>query len=197
MAIKQPTSTNLHQPNCDPWISQCFLTPDFMLVISTVATLTGVTMITTRTMSAWLAEQELIVLPSYTVPRTPPAFTLADWNTGTNPDLAFAIVNPKSCLPDRRLLEKFPKSKHRPSLITQPRFAMSVPSMPVKRCSFQRAKWSHYNALTNKFAKTLLPLDSLNVDAVYQDFCNIVRKVAKITITRSSKQLCSMLECRA
>ena len=42
---------------------------------------------------------------------------------------------------------------------------MTVPSMPVKRWNFRRAKWSHYIALTNKFAKTLLPPDSLDVDA--------------------------------
>ena len=52
------------------------------------------------------------------------------WNTGTNPDLAFTSVGPNSRLPDRRVLEKFPRSQHRPSLITLPRFAMAVPSIP-------------------------------------------------------------------
>ena len=33
-----------------------------------------------------------------------------------------------------------------------------------------------------KFAKTLLPPDSLDVDATYQDFCNIITKAAKKTI---------------
>ena len=56
--------------------------------------------------------------------------------------------------------------------------------MPVKRLNFRKAKWSHYIALTNKFAKTLLPPDSLDVDAAYQDFCNTVKKVAKKTIPR-------------
>ena len=55
------------------------------------------------------------------------------WNTGTNPDLAFASVGPNSRLPDRRVLDKFPRSQNRPSLTTPPRFAMTVPSMPVKR----------------------------------------------------------------
>ena len=75
-------------------------------------------------------------------------------NTGTNSDLAFASVGPNSRLPDRRVLEKFPKSQHQPSLITPPRFAMAMPSMPVQRWNFRKAKWSHYIALTNKFAKT-------------------------------------------
>ena len=39
-------------------------------------------------------------------------------------------------------------------------------------------------ALTNKFAKSLLPPDSLDVDAAYQDFCNTIKKAAKKTIPR-------------
>ena len=39
--------------------------------------------------------------------------------------------------------------------------------MPIKLWNFRKAKWNHYTALTNKFAKTLLPLDSLDVDAAY------------------------------
>ena len=49
---------------------------------------------------------------------------------------------------------------------------------------FRKAKWSHYIALTNKFAKTLLPPDSLDVDAAYQNFCNTIKKAAKKTIPR-------------
>ena len=86
------------------------------------------------------------------------SFYSGRWNTGTNLDLVFASVGPNSCLMDRRVLEKFPRSQHRSSLITPPRFAMAVSSMTVKRWNFRKAKWSHYIALTNKFAKTLLPL---------------------------------------
>ena len=56
--------------------------------------------------------------------------------------------------------------------------------MPVKRWNFRKAEWSHYIALTNKFAKALLPPDSLDVVAAYQDFCNTIEKVAKKTIQR-------------
>ena len=47
-----------------------------------------------------------------------------------------------------------------------------------------RPNGSHYIALTNKFAKTLLPPDSLDVNAAYQDFCNTIKKAAKKTIPR-------------
>ena len=101
------------------------------------------------------------------------------WNTGTNPGLAFASVGPNSRLPDRRVLDKFPRSQHRPSFITPPRFAMAVPSMPVKRWNFRKAKWSHHIALTNKFAKTLLPPNSLDVDAAYQTSVTPLKKQPK------------------
>ena len=65
-----------------------------------------------------------------------------------------------------------------------PTFAMAVPSMPVKRWNFRKAKWSHYITLTNKFAKNLLLPDLLDVDAAYQDFCNTIKKAAKKTIPR-------------
>ena len=54
--------------------------------------------------------------------------------------------------------------------------------MPDKRWNFLKANWSHHTALTNKFAKTLLPPDSLDVNAAYQDFCNTIKKAAKKTI---------------
>ena len=112
------------------------------------------------------------------------SFYSSRWNIGTNLDLAFASLGPNSHLLDRRVLEKFPRSQHRPSLITPSRFAMTVPSMPVKRWNFYKAKWSHYIALTNKFVKTLLPPDSLDVNAAYQDFFNTIKKAAKKTIPR-------------
>ena len=61
------------------------------------------------------------------------SFYSGRWNTGTNPNLAFASVGPNSSLPDRRVLERLYRSQHRLSVITPPRFAMAVPSMPVKR----------------------------------------------------------------
>ena len=90
------TSTNHRQRDCEPLISQCFLTPVFTLAILTVVMLTEVTMTTVRTVSAWLAGQVSIVLPSYIMSKTPPVFipaagTLARiqiysgrWNTGTS-----------------------------------------------------------------------------------------------------------------
>ena len=61
-------------------------------------------------------------LGKYYLPRTPLIFTPA----------AGTMADSNSCLPDRRVLEKFFRSQHRPLLITPPRFAIAVLSMPVK-----------------------------------------------------------------
>ena len=94
------------------------------------------------------------------------SFYSGRWNTGTNPDLAFASVGPNSRLPDRRVLEKFPRSQHRPSLITPPRFAMAVPSMPVKRWNFRKAK--------------------PNVNPSIKPFCSLLRETTQVWLL----QLC-------
>ena len=101
-------------------------------------------------------------------------------------------------MPDRRLLEKFPRSQHQPSFIVPPRLALPVLSKPVKRWSFRKANWSHYNALTNKLSKSLLPPDSLDVDLVYQDFCNVIKTTAKNSIPhghRNNHIQCWDAEC--
>jgi len=61
------------------------------------------------------------------------------WNVSTNPDLAFANVAHDNRLPDRRVLEKFPRSQHRPSLITPPRLKIPACNDPVKRWNFCKA----------------------------------------------------------
>ena len=109
------------------------------------------------------------------------------WNTGTNPDLTFISVGPDSRVPDRHILERFPRSQHRLSLIVPPRLALPVPSKPVKRWNFRKANWTHSNALTNKLAKSLLQPDSPDVDLAYQDFCNVIRTAAKNSIPRGGR----------
>ena len=109
------------------------------------------------------------------------------WNTGTNPDLAFTTVGPDSRLPYRRVLEKFPRSQHRLSLITPPRLSLPVPGRPVKRWNFRKANWTHYKSLTNKLARNLPSPDSTNMDQAYQDLCNTFSKAAKKAIPRGRR----------
>ena len=82
---------------------------------------------------------------------------------------------------------KFPRSQHRPSLITPPKFARPVPSKPVKRCDFRKAKWGHYIALTHKLSRTLPPPDSSDMDQEYQRFCNAISTAARKCIPRGRR----------
>jgi len=61
-------------------------------------------------------------------PKESASFFSRRWNIGTNPYLAFASLGQDSQLLDRRVLGKFPRTQHRPSLITPPRF--KVPAHP-------------------------------------------------------------------
>ena len=133
---------------------------------------------------AWASSNNLALLHD---PKDEPSFHSGGWNTGTNPDLAFTTVGPNSRLPYRRLLEKFPRSQHRPSLITPPRLSLPVPGRPVKRWNFRKANWSHYKSLTNKLARNLPSPDSTNVDQAYQDLCNTISKAAKKAIPRGRR----------
>ena len=108
-------------------------------------------------------------------------------NTGTNLDLTFVSVGPDNRVPDRRILKTYPRSQHRLTLIVPPRLALSVPSKPVKQWNFCKANWSHYNALTKKLVKSLLPPDLPDVDLAYQDFCNVIRTVPKNSIPRGRR----------
>ena len=133
---------------------------------------------------AWASLNGLVPLHD---PKDMATFHSGRWNTGTNPDLAFVSIGPDSRLPDRCILDKFPRSQHRPSLIVPPRLTLSVPSMSVKRWNFRKAKWSHYNALTNQLAKSLLPPDTSDVDRAYQDFCNAISTAATKYIPRGRR----------
>ena len=113
-------------------------------------------------------------------PKDVATFHSGRWNTGTKPDLTFASVGADSRVLDRRILEKFPRAQHRPSLIAPSRLALPVPSKPVKRWNFRKVNWSHYNALTNKLAKSLLPPNSPDVNMAYQNFCMSSEQQPKI-----------------
>ena len=144
----------------------------------------------------WASTNNLALLHSQ---KDAPSFYSGRWNTSTNPDFAFVSMDSYSRLPDKRVLEKFLRSQHRPSLITPPRFAGPVPSQPVMRWNFRKAKWNHYITLTNKLARTFPPPDSPDMDQACQCFCNAISTAAKMCIRcgrRISGITCWDAECK-
>ena len=114
-------------------------------------------------------------------PKEPCSFHSGRWNTGTNPDLAFASCT-KGHLLDRRVLGKFPKSKHQPSLILTQQLIQPILSKPVQCWNFRKANWEQYCLITEETIKDLPPPDSNDVNQTYQAFCELLISVAKKTI---------------
>jgi len=83
-----------------------------------------------ESLDTWATSNNLGLLYN---PKETASFFSRRWNVGINPDLAFASFGQDSRLPDRRVLGKFPRSQHRPSLMTPPRFKVPAHSDPVKR----------------------------------------------------------------
>ena len=110
MAIKQSTSTNHRQCDCEPWISQCILclyAGDFNCRHADWGydnnSPDG------ECLAGWASVNCLALLYNA---KDAASFYSGRWNTGTNPDLAFASVGPNSRLPNKRVLDKFPRSQH-------------------------------------------------------------------------------------
>ena len=133
MAITSSMSTNLHPHSLQAsdlpvFPHPCLYAGDF----NSPHTDWGYNSISTDgdCLVAWASINNLVLLHN---PKDAATFHSGRWNTGTNPDLAFSSVGPDGRLPDRRVLENFPRSQHRPSLITPPRIFHPIPGTPVKR----------------------------------------------------------------
>ena len=77
----------------------------------------------------WATKSNLAFLHN---PKDASSFSSGRWNTGINLDLAFASNGHVCWRLDRRVMEKFPKSQHRPSLIKSSKAVASLPSEPYK-----------------------------------------------------------------
>ena len=122
--------TNYNQARC--WIPQLQLC---MPATSTAGTLTGATRPLTQ--------------------MAPHSFIFGCWNTETNPDLAFTKIIGQEPLPVWHVLDRFPYSQHRLSLITTPSLVQSTEGKPIQGWNFRKANWSEFANSTNTAAKSL------------------------------------------
>jgi len=119
------------------------------------------------------------------------SFSSHRWNVGTNPDLAFASFIQDSRMPDRRVLGKFPRSQHRPSLITPPRFKVPAHSDPVKRWNFRKADWKRFCLLTDESVERLPPPVTPNIERAYQDFCErLLLRLNNVSHVAAGRTMC-------
>jgi len=138
-----------------------------------------------ESMDSWATSTNLGLLYD---PRKADIFSPHRWNVGTNPDLAFASFGQDSRLPDRRVLAKFPRSQHRPSLITPPRLKVTAHSDPVKRWKFRMADWKRFCLHTGESIERWPPPNTSNIEKAYQDFCKSEIRTAKHCIPRGRRK---------
>ena len=146
-------------------------------------------------LAAWAANNELTLLQD---PKGNFTFHSGRWKSETNPDLAFSRTETKSQLPDRRVLGKFPRSQHRPSLITASH-RITTTSKPEKRWNFRKANWKRSDTITNNLAKKLPLPDVRNANTAYQAFCSMAINAAKQCVPRGKRKLyipCWDKECK-
>ena len=117
-------------------------------------------------------------------PKEPPSFFSARWNTYTNPDLAFAVGRSCDPKPDRRIIDRFPRSHHRPSIIKVPSLVQPVAGKPVKRWNFRKANWELFTAETERRTPGLPNPQAEDADATYTAYCNMLICAAKKSIPR-------------
>ena len=80
------------------------------------------------TLSDWAYSAEAVIRYD---PKEPPSFFSARWSTYTNPDLVFAVGRSCDPNPERRIIDRFPRSHHRPSIIKVTSLVQPIAGKPV------------------------------------------------------------------
>jgi len=120
-------------------------------------------------------------------PKEPNTFFSARWDTTTNPDLAFAQTDLTFPLPTRRVIEQFPRTSHRPSVIISSSLIYQLPFKPVLRWNLQKANWPTFTKIIEKNTKKLPNPTKQSLDRSYKAFCDLVIKAAKRSIPRGRR----------
>ena len=133
----------------------------------------------------WCSANDLTVLFD---PKQPSSFHSGRWNRGTNPDVTFT-TNIAGVLPTREILGRFPRSQHRPSLITTPPLVSSFSSKPVPRWNFRKADWEAFTSSTEEAFSTLpVSADRQGLNSNYLSFTTILKNSAKTSIPRGFRK---------
>ena len=122
-------------------------------------------------------------------PKQPASFKSARWGTGTNPDLAFVDCSTETPHAERQILAPFPRSQHRPSLITTGTYIKSTNSSNKPRWNFKKANWEGFTTTLETelrdFSST--PIDDL--DKAYSTICVAFSTAAKANIPRGARKV--------
>jgi len=136
-------------------------------------------------LAEWSSSADAVLLFD---PKEPHSFISGRWNTETNPDLAFAKVTGNEPLPVRRILDRFPRSQHRPSLITIPSLVQPTEGKPVRRWNFRKANWPDYGRAINTAAEFLPVPSACNINEAYEAYCQVLLDAAKKHVPRGVRK---------
>ena len=89
------------------------------------------------------------------------------------------------------VLGKFPRSQHRPLLITPSRLKVPAYSDPVKHWKFRKAYWKRFCLLAGESVERLPPPNSTKTEKVYQAFFESLLFAAKQCIPRGRRKNCA------
>ena len=106
---------------------------------------------------------------------------------GTNPDLNLCS-NADGAIPIREVLNPFPRSQHRPSLIFTPPILPFVKSRPIPRWNFPKADWDKFRLLSDKCADNLPTPTKDNLNLAHSEFTTPLKAATKDSIPRSNRK---------
>jgi hypothetical protein len=127
-------------------------------------------------------------------------FRSARWQRDYSPDLCWISMvdghpQPASCT----VLDDFPHSQHRPSVIHIGLRLPIIRGIERKRWNFRKANWTDFEDKTER-SITLIPLTSVPVEEAYQRFVSAIMKAAHHSIPRGFRPAyipCLDAECQA
>ena len=134
----------------------------------------------------WVATHRLRTMDLYD-PKQSPTFFSGRWKKGTNPDPTLCS-NADGAIPIREVLNPFPRSQHRPSLIFTPPILPFVKSRPIPRWNFPKADWDKLRLLTDKCADNLPPPTKDSPNLGYSEFTTLLKAAAKDSIPRGYRK---------
>ena len=131
-----------------------------------------------ETLEDWALAADLQLLYD---PKQSDSFHSRKWNSTTTSDLAFANISPS---PERLVLNPFPKSQHRPSLISPVNPIRPIPSKAARKWNFQKANWLRFTRLVDNKIRRLPEPASADFGTSYTSICKVLLMTAKRIIPR-------------
>ena len=101
-----------------------------------------------KCLADWCSNHDLQVLYN---PKQSATFESGRWQTSTNRDITFCTTISGN-VPEREVLNRFPRSQHRPSLIKVPSLIHFCKSRPIPRWNFRKANWSKFKETAQNLA---------------------------------------------